>query len=153
MRKGLFPGVAHPRLPLPLPSPSFPLLAAASPNVDILATNNLDQVVSKTVVDNIIGLFFDYVYPLTPCLHRPTFLADLAARRDKTDPIFFALVLCVLASTLVQVPRKLVSLQKGEVESLARRCVRVARHKISHIWDEPSPMRSDFGRPPSPPPR
>ncbi|GMK59474.1 hypothetical protein CspeluHIS016_0800800 [Cutaneotrichosporon spelunceum] len=135
--------VAFP-LPNPITSPSFPLLAVTSPNVDMIATDNLDQVVSPSVVENIIGLFFDYVYPLTPCLHRPTFLADLAARRDKTDPIFFALTLCVLASTLVQVPRKLVNLQKEEVEILARRCVRVARHKVAYIWDEPSPMRSEF---------
>lgn len=107
--------------------------------------SNLDMVVSPTVVDNIIGLFFDYVYPLTPCLHRPTFLSDLAARRDKTDPIFFALTLCVLASTLVQVPRILVNLDKKDVESLARRCVRVARAKIAYIWDDPVPMRSEFG--------
>lgn len=133
-------------MPIPLPSPSFPLLTASSPNVDIAAIpSNLDMVVSQTVVDNIIGLFFDYVYPLTPCLHRPTFLADLAARRDKTDPIFFALTLCVLASTLVQVPRNLVSLKKEEVESLARRCVRVARAKVGFIWDDPVPMRSEYG--------
>lgn len=105
---------------------------------------NLDQVVSPAVVDHIVGLFFDYVYPLTPCLHRPTFLADLSARRDKTDPVFFALTLVVLASTLVQVPRILVNLDKQEVESLARRCVRAARAKTSYLWEEPVPMRAEF---------
>jgi hypothetical protein len=75
------------------------------------------------------------VYPLTPCLHRPTFLANLAARLDKTDPVFFALTLTVLASTLVQVPRHLVNLEKAEIEALARRCVRVARAKIGHLWE------------------
>lgn len=105
---------------------------------------NLDMVVSPAIVDHIVGLFFDFVYPLTPCLHRPTFLADLRARRDKTDPVFFALSLAVLASTLVQVPRSLVNLDKEEVESLARRCVRAARAKISYIWEEPVPMRADF---------
>lgn len=75
------------------------------------------------------------MYPLTPCLHRPTFVANLTARRDKTDPLFFALVLTVLASTLVQVPRSLVNLDKTEVESLARRCVRVARVKVAYIYE------------------
>lgn len=130
-----------------LTSPSFPLLAG-SPNVDMSAIPvSLDQVVSPTVVDQIIQLFFDYVYPLTPCLHRPTFLADLAARRDKTDPIFFSLVLVVLASTLVQVPRVLVNLDKQEVEALARRCVRVARTKVAFIWEDPVPVRAEFGEP------
>lgn len=106
---------------------------------------SLDQVVSPPVLENIIGLFFDYVYPLTPCLHRPTFIADLAARRDKTDPVFFALTLVVLASTLVQVPRILVNLDKQEVEALARRCVRVARAKTAYLWEDPVPVRAEFG--------
>lgn len=97
--------------------------------------DNLDQVISGPVIDNIINLFFDYVYPLTPCLHRPTFIANLTARRDKTDPVFFALVLTVIASTLVQVPRSLVNLDKSEVESLVRRCVRVARSKVAYIFE------------------
>jgi hypothetical protein len=81
------------------------------------------------------------VYALTPCLHRPTFLSNLSVRLDKTDPVFFALTLTVLASTLVQVPRSLVNLDKLEVEALARRCVRVARLKMSYIWEV-----SRFGR-------
>jgi hypothetical protein len=97
--------------------------------------DNLDQVVSGPVIDTIINLFFDYVYPLTPCLHRPTFVANLTARRDKTDPVFFALTLTVLASTLVQVPRSLVNLDKTEIESLVKRCVRVARAKIAYIFE------------------
>jgi hypothetical protein len=82
------------------------------------------------------------VYPLTPCLHRPTFLANLAARLDKTDPVFFALTLTVLASTLVQVPRHLVNLEKAETEALARRCVRVARAKIGYLWEVRHDTRS-----------
>ena len=83
------------------------------------------------------------VYPLTPCLHRPTFVANLAARLDKTDPVFFALVLTVLASTLVQVPRHLVNLEKAEIESLARRCVRVSRAKMSLLWEVSHPLRAN----------
>jgi hypothetical protein len=107
--------------------------------------SSLDQVVAPHVVQNVIGIFFDYVYPLTPCLHRPTFIADLAARKDKTDPVFFALTLVVLASTLVQVPRVLVSLDKDEVEALARRCVRVAQAKMAYIWEDAVPVRAEFG--------
>lgn len=84
------------------------------------------------------------MYPLTPCLHRPTFVANLTARRDKTDPLFFALVLTVLASTLVQVPRSLINLDKTEIESLARRCVRVARVKVAYIY-EVSPASVEYG--------
>jgi hypothetical protein len=106
--------------------------------------DNLDQVISPPIMDNIIALFFDYVYPLTPCLHRPTFLANLAARKDKLDPVFFALVLNVIASTLVQVPRSLVNLDKSEVEALARRCIRVSRARLSFMFEEPGPVQSIY---------
>jgi hypothetical protein len=137
-------------------SPSFPILAN-SPSVLLQSLpDNLDQVVAGHVIDNIINVFFDYVrtlsncspladvqvYPLTPCLHRPTFLANLAARLDKTDPVFFALTLTVLASTLVQVPRHLVNLEKAEIEALARRCVRVARAKIGYLWEVSHDIKS-----------
>lgn len=89
-------------------------------------------------------LTLQQVYPLTPCLHRPTFIANLAKRLDKTDPVFFALTLNVLASTLVQVPRTAANLDKVEVEALARRCVRVARAKIGYIWEESVPVQSSF---------
>jgi len=81
---------------------------------------------------------------LTPCLHRPTFIANLTARTDKTDPVFFALTLAVIASTLVQVPRSLMNLDKTEVEALARRCIRVARAKVAFIWEEPGPVLSTY---------
>lgn len=49
--------------------------------------------------------------------------------------MFFALTLTVIASTLVQVPRSMVNLDKMEVEALARRCVRVARAKMTFVWE------------------
>ncbi|OCF35466.1 hypothetical protein I316_03018 [Kwoniella heveanensis BCC8398] len=106
----------------------------------------IEEAVSGPVIDNVLGLFFDYVYPLTPCLHRPTFVSDLAARRDRSDPTFCALALTVIASTLVQVPRALIYLDKDEVERLARRCIAVAREKMAHIWEDPSPISSTMKR-------
>lgn len=58
--------------------------------------------------------------------------------------MFFALALTVIASTLVQVPRSLVNLEKSEVEALARRCVRVARAKMGHLWEESHNVQSTF---------
>ena len=116
-------------------SPSFPILAVSPSVVSSSLPDNLDGVVAGRVIDHIIGLFFDYVYPLTPCLHRPTFMCNLAARLDKVDPVFFALTLTVIASTLVQIPRSLVNLEKTEIESLAKRCITVARAKISFIYN------------------
>ncbi|ORY23040.1 fungal-specific transcription factor domain-domain-containing protein [Naematelia encephala] len=119
---------------------SFPILASSTSRLP----DNLDQVVAGHVIDNIIGLFFDYIYPLIPCLHRPTFIANLTNRNDKSDPVFFALALTCIASTLVQVPRSLVNLEKSEVESLARRCIRVARAKLAFVYEEPANVQSTF---------
>ncbi|KAL7423959.1 hypothetical protein Q5752_001544 [Cryptotrichosporon argae] len=105
---------------------------------------SLDQMLPLPFVDKMIGLFFDYVYPLTPCLHRPSFLADLAAQRDRRDPVFFALALAVVGSTLVQVPHMLVGKTKAEVEAVARRCVHVEREKVAFLWAESVPMRAEF---------
>ncbi|WWC69447.1 uncharacterized protein I206_103386 [Kwoniella pini CBS 10737] len=123
-------------------SPSYPLASPA------LSINNLpdgiDQVVPGPTIDSILNLFFDYVYPLTPCLHRPTFVADLTARRDRTDPVFFALAMSVIASTLVQIPRSLVNLDKNEVENLARKCIQVSRAKMGHMWEDATPITSSM---------
>lgn len=56
----------------------------------------------------------------------------------------------MLASTLVQVPRSLINLDKSEVEDLARRCVRVARAKISYIFEESVPVEISFSELPTP---
>jgi len=47
-----------------------------------------------------------------------------------------------MASTLVQVPRSLVRLEKSEVEALVRRCIRVARARIAFIWEVSQKSRS-----------
>nr|XP_018263829.1 uncharacterized protein I303_03702 [Kwoniella dejecticola CBS 10117]OBR85987.1 hypothetical protein I303_03702 [Kwoniella dejecticola CBS 10117] len=124
-------------------SPAYPLASPA------LSINNLpegiDQVVPGPTIDSILNLFFDYVYPLTPCLHRPTFVADLTARRDRHDPVFFALTMSVMASTLVQIPRSLVNLDKNEVESLARKCIQISRAKMAHMWEDATPISSSMG--------
>ncbi|KZV78043.1 hypothetical protein EXIGLDRAFT_847839 [Exidia glandulosa HHB12029] len=64
--------------------------------------HRIDAVCPRERISQIIGLFFDFVYPLTPCVHKPSFLADFAARREESDPLFFALVMSTVASTLVQ---------------------------------------------------
>ena len=50
----------------------------------------------------------------------------------------------MIASTLVQIPRSLVNLDKSEVESLARRCVKIARAKVEFIYDDPGPVLSTY---------
>ena len=80
----------------------------------------LEEIAPRDTVSLIIALFFDFVYPLTPCVHKPSFMADLHARREERDPLFFALVMSTVASTLVQVPRSYLPMERPVVRKLAQ---------------------------------
>lgn len=80
----------------------------------------LEEIAPRDTISLIIALFFDFVYPLTPCIHKPSFMADLHSRREERDPLFFALVMSTVASTLVQVPRSYLPLDRPVVRKLAQ---------------------------------
>jgi len=98
--------------------------------------NSLETIAPRDTIQLIIALFFDFVYPLTPCVHKPSFMADLHARREERDPLFFALVMSLVASTLVQVPRSYLPMERGVVKRLAQ--VRDFQHVdgvlASNVW-------------------
>jgi hypothetical protein len=80
----------------------------------------LEEIAPRDTISLIIALFFDFVYPLTPCVHKPSFMADLHSRREERDPLFFALVMSTVASTLVQVPRSYLPMERPVVRKLAQ---------------------------------
>ena len=80
----------------------------------------LDEIAPRETIFLIIALFFDFVYPLTPCVHKQSFMADLHSRREERDPLFFALVMSTLASTLVQLPRSYLPMDRPVVRKLAQ---------------------------------
>lgn len=82
--------------------------------------HRLEEIAPRDTIYLIIALFFDFVYPLTPCVHKPSFMADLHARREERDPLFFALVMSTVASTLVQVPRSYLPLERPVVHKMAQ---------------------------------
>lgn len=88
----------------------------------------------------IIALFFDFVYPLTPCVHKPSFMADLHSHREERDPLFFALVMSTVASTLVQVPRSYLPMERAVVRKLAQTCYEASRHITIVSYDPPTSM-------------
>jgi hypothetical protein len=99
-------------------------------------------VAPRDTISLIIALFFDFVYPLTPCIHKPSFMADLHARREERDPLFFALVMSTVASTLVQVPRSYVPLDRAAVRKLAQTCSEASRHITVVSYDPPTTMHA-----------
>jgi len=82
----------------------------------------LEEIASRDTFTLIIALFFDFVYPLTPIIHKPSFMADLHSRREEQDPLFFALVMSTVASTLVQMPKSYLPMERPVVRKLAQVC-------------------------------
>ncbi|KAJ8080378.1 hypothetical protein PM082_017211 [Marasmius tenuissimus] len=104
------------------------------------APHRLEEIAPRDTISLIIALFFDFVYPLTPCVHKPSFMADLHARREERDPLFFALVMSTVASTLVQVPRSYLPLERPVVRRLAQTCHEASRHITVATYDPPTSM-------------
>ena len=102
--------------------------------------HRLEDVAPRDTILHILALFFDFVYPLTPCIHRPSFMADVHARREERDPLFFALVMSTVASTLVQVPRSYLPMERHQVRKLAQTCYEASRHISVVSYDPPTVM-------------
>ncbi|EJC97940.1 uncharacterized protein FOMMEDRAFT_97406 [Fomitiporia mediterranea MF3/22] len=118
------------QLPVPPPNALPPLSYYYRPH-------RLEDVAPRETIMLIINLFFDFVYPLTPCVHKPSFMADLHSRREERDPLFFALVMSTCASTLVQVPRSYLPMERHTVRKLAQICHESSRHISVASYDPP----------------
>ncbi|KAG6841707.1 hypothetical protein C0991_007979 [Blastosporella zonata] len=102
--------------------------------------HRLEDIAPRDTISLIIALFFDFVYPLTPCIHKPSFMADLHSRREERDPLFFALVMSTVASTLVQVPRSYLPMERPVVRKLAQTCHEASRYISVASYDPPTSM-------------
>ena len=88
---------------LSLESPEHPLAASSStaPGAIQNALNvtrrepQLEDVTSWANISHFISLFLQYLYPILPLVHRPTFAEHLATRRDLRDTDFRALLLSI----------------------------------------------------------
>ncbi|KAG8972464.1 hypothetical protein FRC05_010057 [Tulasnella sp. 425] len=98
---------------------------------------SLETIAPMPLIMHILSLFFDYVYPLTPCVHKPSFYEGLREKREEKDPLFFALVCSTLASTLVQVPRSYLPMERDEVRKLAKRFEEASRLVTMSAYDPP----------------
>ncbi|KAF8133853.1 fungal-specific transcription factor domain-containing protein [Boletus edulis] len=123
----------HQPLPILPPTVIPPLSYYSRPH-------RLQDVAPRDIISLIIALFFDFVYPLTPCIHKPSFIADLHSHREERDPLFFALVMSTVASTLVQVPRSYLPMERSVVRRLAQTCYEASRHITIASYDPPTSM-------------
>ncbi|PPR05349.1 hypothetical protein CVT24_007963 [Panaeolus cyanescens] len=123
----------HQVTPVPPPTSVPPLSYFYRPR-------RLEEIAPRDTISLIIALFFDFVYPLTPCVHKPSFMADLHSRREERDPLFFALVMSTVASTLVQVPRSYLPMDRPVVRKLAQTAYEASRHITIASYDPPTSM-------------
>lgn len=119
----------------PAPAPS-----TLPPLAYYYRAHSLEDVAPRDTIMLIIALFFDFVYPLSPCVHKPSYMADLHARREERDPLFFALVMSTVASTLVQLPRSYLPMGRLAVRKLAQTCHEASRHISVASYDPPTSM-------------
>ncbi|THU80113.1 hypothetical protein K435DRAFT_768268 [Dendrothele bispora CBS 962.96] len=115
-------------------------IPSISTNMSDPSTHQLDVLASRDVLLQIISSFFDFVYPNIPCIHRPSFMTDLEARREESDPVFFALVASLIATTLAQTPGPCLPLEGDEVRLLAKRCYEASRSIMAFSYDPPTTM-------------
>lgn len=97
------------------------------------APNPIDAVLPRSVLYSIIEVYFDYVYCLIPALHKPSFMADLHARREERpgEEEWTALVLSVIEATLVTMPRSFVRLSKRDIKELFQRAKSVVQNFLN----------------------
>ena len=123
--------IHHEPISLSLP-PGY--LFSASPYGDYPSdpSNPFDSAFPRGLLYHIVDLFFEFIYPLVPCIHRPTFMRDLHAKREENpdEEEWIALVFSVVAITLGQLPRALVSKSRKEVKAMVLKCYGMARRYL-----------------------
>jgi hypothetical protein len=100
--------------------------------------HRLEDIASRDTILLVVSLFFDFLYPLTPCVHQPSFMAGLDSRKDERDPLFSALVMSMVASTLVQVPRSYFPMERSVMRKLAQTCHEGSRLVSITSYDPPT---------------
>ena len=141
--------------PMPLPQRPFdaasPLNSKSSPNFPPYATyphnpnNPFDAILPRGMLYYIVDLYFDYIYALIPCLHKPSFMASLHDGREERpgEDEWIALVMAVVAGTLVQVPHAFVAIHKEEKKSLTERCYALVKDFLFRDFTEVTVSRCE----------
>lgn len=103
-----------------------------------IAAPKLEDVIKRDVAIYVLSLYFDYVYPLVPLVHRPTFMKRFHNQDDHKDPVFLGLILSILAASLMQIPKDQIPIEAESISGLAHRCHRTSRLVCLDHYDPPS---------------
>ncbi|KAI0749029.1 hypothetical protein C8Q74DRAFT_1374123 [Fomes fomentarius] len=122
------------------PSDQFSSLADRHPTtLVLLPPAQIEDIAPWDMI--LLFVLFDFVYPPTPCVHKPSFMAGVHSQREECGPLFFALVMSTVASTLVQVPRSYLSMEHHTVRKLVQTCHEASRHISVESYDPPTSMQ------------
>lgn len=127
----------------PLPSLSSFNNIHTSPSISIaegslLQTISIDEVLPRDLAMHILSLYFAHIYAIIPFIHKPSFMADLDVRQEEKRPELFALIMAMIATTLIHVPRTFFpTIEEYGVRRLSDHCMRactaVTQREINNI--------------------
>ncbi|WVQ85674.1 hypothetical protein IAT38_007840 [Cryptococcus sp. DSM 104549] len=100
-------------------SPSLALSEASVP-----PTTSIESILPRDLAMLTIHLYFEHVYCIIPVIHKPSFNADLLAHEEERRPMFFALIMAVIAATLIHVPKSYFPIPAESVRRLSDRCLK-----------------------------
>ena len=115
----------------------------ARPKIAFNAENPLEAILPRDLMLQIVILFFHYLYPLIPLIHRPSFESDIDARREEREgeTEWTTLVIAIIASTAAQMPSILVPLENAHCQALIRRCYAEANKRSQDSYSSPTSTR------------
>ena len=99
-------------LPPPQYSHDLPV-SIHSHDVDSPNSQSTDALGDRITIKVIVADYFQYIYPLVPLVHRPSFQRDFAANRDHADDDFLSLIYGICALTVASLPSKFQRYQNG----------------------------------------
>nr|XP_019015099.1 uncharacterized protein I206_01187 [Kwoniella pini CBS 10737]OCF53880.1 hypothetical protein I206_01187 [Kwoniella pini CBS 10737] len=113
-------------------SPSVALSEASIP-----PSTSIESVLPREMAMNTIRLWFDHVHCIIPVIHRPSFMLDLTAREEEKRPMFFALIMGMIATTLIHVPKSYFGMSAENVRKLSDKCLKACYAVIRREMDNP----------------
>lgn len=93
-------------------------------NVSLPISTNIESVLPRHLALHIISLYFEHVYCIIPVIHYPSFEKDLSAYEELRRPTFFALIMSIIAATLIHLPKSYFPIPAHKVRSLSDRCLK-----------------------------
>ncbi|GMK59762.1 hypothetical protein CspeluHIS016_0803680 [Cutaneotrichosporon spelunceum] len=100
---------------------------------------HIEDVLPRCTAMRILHAYHDYLYPLMPCVHWPSFVQQLVAREDERNRRWRAFVFALLAYSIVQLPRS--CLDFAPVPELVRyhqQCFSASRAQQSRTFQDVS---------------